>query len=215
MLNLEGIEQKFKDVYDSQEFQLIQKLFNERQNILVIGNGGNYAVAQHGAADCSRLTSKNVMSFDSPTWITSIANDNGYEDLFLKWISTLYAKKVFAKEDAFVIGLSSTGTSKNICGALNWSVQRGIPTAMIAGKKPVNLRHKDRLPYDEGVIECILNTDHFHTAEILSLILFYELVEGAGECCPLIDDEKDRRLKLKCNFDNLTPYVEDLSLIHI
>ena len=160
MLNLEGIEQKFEDTYNSESFQQIQKLFNEKQNILLIGNGGNYAVAQHGAADCSRLTSKNVMSFDSPTWITSIANDNGYEDLFLKWISTLYAKKVFTKEDAFVI-------------------------------------------------DCILNTEHFHTAEILSLILFYELVEGAGECCPLIDDEKDRRSKLKCNFDNLTPYVKD------
>jgi|GEM_PF-1903654 len=206
MLNLEGIEEKFESIRDGESFKTIQRLFNERQNIIVLGNGGNYAVAQHGAADCSRLTTKNVISFDSPTWITSIANDNGYEDLFLKWISVLHQKETFNKDNGFIIGLSSTGTSKNICGALNWAVQHDIPCAMIAGKQPVNLRHVDRPPYDPGVIECILNTEHFHTAEILSLILFYELVEGAGECCPLIDEEKDRRLKLKCNFDNLTPY---------
>jgi len=209
MLDLEGIEQKFENTYNSESFKKIQQLFNERQNIFLIGNGGNYAVAQHGAADCSRLTTKNVMSFDSPTWITSVANDNGYEDLFLKWISTAYTKGNFTKEDGLVIGLSSTGTSKNICGALNWSVQEGIPAAIITGQPAVNLRHEDRLPFDKGVIECVLNTKHFHTAEVLSLILFYELVEGAGECCPLIDDEKSRRAKLKCNFDNLTPYAEE------
>lgn len=206
MLNLEGIENKFKKIRDGKSFKTIQSLFNEKQNIVVIGNGGNYAVAQHGAADCSRLTTKNVISFDSPTYITSIANDNGYEDLFLKWLSVLHQKNQFDKDNGFIIGLSSTGTSKNICGALNWAVQKEIPCAMIAGKQPVNLRHNNRPPYDPGVIECILDTEHFHTAEILSLILFYELVEGAGECCPLIDEEKDRRLKLKCNFDNLTPY---------
>ena len=209
MLNLEGIERKFEEVCNSESFKTIQQLFNEKQNIIVIGNGGNYAVAQHGAADCSRLTTKNVVSFDSPTYITSIANDNGYEDLFIKWIDVMYKKNVFTKDDGFIIGLSSTGTSKNICGALNWAIQKDVPAAMIAGQQPVNLRHTDRPPYDKEVIECILNTEHFHTAEILSLMLFYQLVEGAGDCCPLIDDEKVRRSKLKCNFDNLTPYVED------
>jgi len=209
MLNLEGIESKFKDVCESDSFKQIQTLFNERQNIIVLGNGGNYAVAQHGAADCSRLTTKNVISLDSPTYLTSIANDNGYEELFVKWLDTLHIKNTFNKDNAFIIGLSSTGTSKNICGALNWSVKNGVPCCIITGKPSVNLRHKDRRLFDDGVIECILETEHFHTAEILSLILFYQLVEGAGECCPLINDEKDRRAKLSCNFDNLSPYVED------
>jgi len=209
MLNLEGIENKFKDVYSGESFKQIQTLFNERQNIVVLGNGGNYAVAQHGAADCSRLTTKNVISLDSPTYLTSIANDNGYEQLFVKWLETLYNKKIINKDNSFIIGLSSTGTSKNICSALNWSVKNKIPCSIITGQPSVNLRHVDRPPFDKDVIECILETEHFHTAEILSLILFYQLVEGAGECCPLIDEEKARRAELNCNFDNLNPYIEE------
>ena len=120
ILNLEGIEKmnlhqlKFQDFVSDAPYQKLAKTFSERQNILVLGNGGNYAVAQHGAADCSRLTSKNVISFDNPTYITSSANDNGYEDLFLNWLKNLYEKKVFNEDNGMVIGLSSTGTSKNI-----------------------------------------------------------------------------------------------------
>ena len=51
MLDLEGIEEKFKKIRNGESFKTIQRLFNEKENIIVIGNGGNYAVAQHGAAD--------------------------------------------------------------------------------------------------------------------------------------------------------------------
>ena len=206
-LDLEGIEKKFQDFVSDTPYQKLAKTFSERQNILILGNGGNYAVAQHGAADCSRLTPKNVISFDNPTYITSSANDNGYEDLFLNWLKNLYEKKVFNEDNGMVIGLSSTGTSKNICGALNWSCLKNIPSFMVAGVAPENLRNGDRRPYDDLVNDCIFGVKNFHTAEILSLMMFYQLVESNGDCCPHIDDEKDRRRKLKCNYDNLTPYV--------
>ena len=207
ILDLEGIEKKFQDFVSDAPYQKLAKTFSERQNILILGNGGNYAVAQHGAADCSRLTSKNVISFDNPTYITSSANDNGYEDLFLNWLKNLYDKKVFNEGNGMVIGLSSTGTSKNICGALNWSCSKNVPSFMVAGVAPENLRNNDRRPYDDLVDDCIFGVKNFHTAEILSLMMFYQLVESNGDCCPQIDDEKDRRRKLKCNYDNLTPYA--------
>ena len=208
ILDLEEIEKKFSDFVSSNSYKKLAQTFSERQNILILGNGGNYAVAQHGAADCSRLTSKNVISFDNPTYITSSANDNGYEDLFLNWLKTLYSKNVFNKENGMVIGLSSTGTSKNICGALNWSCSKNIPTFMVAGVAPENLRNDNRKPYDSLVHDCIFGVKNFHTAEILSLMMFYQLVESNGDCCPLINDEKERRRKIKCNYDNPTPYKE-------
>ena len=82
----EGLEEKLSQAVETEEWKTLQKQFNEAEIIYMIGNGGNMAVASHGAADATRLTNKKVHCLDSQSHLTSIANDHGYENIFERWL---------------------------------------------------------------------------------------------------------------------------------
>ena len=84
--NFENLEQIIEKVVQGEEWKKLISSFDKAQNIYMIGNGGNWAVATHAAADITRLTNKNVISLDSPCYITSLTNDHGYDNLFTKWL---------------------------------------------------------------------------------------------------------------------------------
>ena len=62
-LEIENIEKKFYQVVNSDEWADLQKKFNMCHDILVLGHGGNLAIADHAAVDISRLSNgtKNAM----------------------------------------------------------------------------------------------------------------------------------------------------------
>jgi D-sedoheptulose 7-phosphate isomerase len=183
MLNLENFESKFDTTINSSSWKELLSDFNASQNIFIFGNGGNYAIASHAAADCSRLLSKNVQSFDNMTYMTSCANDFGYDNVFSRYLGLLEAKN--ALNDCMVIGLTCSGNSPNVCDALEWANSRGMKTAMITGQKSTKL--------SSDINEVVLDVEHFHTGEILTLTLFYEIIEAAGGKCPTIKSEIIRK----------------------
>ena len=77
MLNFENIEEKFKKIVESEEWQSLQNKFNSAQTIFVLGHGGNMAVADHAAVDITRLSNgtKNAMCPGSCVVATSLIND--------------------------------------------------------------------------------------------------------------------------------------------
>ena len=54
LTNFENIEQKLSDAVETEEWKNLQCMFNNAEIIYMIGNGGNMAVASHGAADATR-----------------------------------------------------------------------------------------------------------------------------------------------------------------
>jgi hypothetical protein len=50
----------------------------------------------------------------------------------------------------------------------------------------------DRLTWLD-IIEIVLDVDHFHNGELLTLALFYEIVEAVGGKCPTIKAEIIRK----------------------
>ena len=183
MLNLENFESKFNSAINSEEWNKLTDDFNVSQNIFIFGNGGNYAIASHAAADCSRLLEKNVQSFDNMTYMTSCANDFGYDGAFTRYLELLEKKN--ALNDCMIIGLTCSGNSPNICSVLEWANERSIKTAMITGQKSTKLSN--------DINEVILEVDHFHTGELLTLALFYEIIERSGVKCPTIKAEIIRK----------------------
>jgi D-sedoheptulose 7-phosphate isomerase len=150
----------------------------------LIGNGGNWAVATHGAADISRLTTKKVFSLDSPCYITSLTNDHGYEKLFSKWLEKYYD----GKKKNLLIAFSGSGNSPNIIDALNWSKKKkNFKQILISGLISSKLK--------KNIMQISFNTKYFHTAEILSIMLFYEMVYQLGFSCPTISSEIQRKFK--------------------
>ena len=182
----EGLEEKLSQAVETEEWKTLQKQFNEAEVIYMIGNGGNMAVASHGAADATRLTNKKVHCLDSQSHLTSIANDHGYENIFERWLEA-YAD---LDKKTLVLGYSGSGNSANVLGALRWSDDQGFDTTIITGVKSVRL---DR----QSINEVCFDNIFFHSHEILSVMSFYELIHGAGHACPTIKAENERKYGTK------------------
>lgn len=183
LTDFEGLEKVFSETTKTKEFKILQEDFNKSKAIYIIGNGGNMAVASHGAADITRLTDKAVYALDSQCIGTSIANDYGYDKLFTRWLE-VYSSHTDVQ--SLVIGLSGSGNSKNVLSALDWANNRfNFKCALVSGQKSRALA--------PGINEVCFDSKYFHTAEILSLMMIYELIHGNGKACPTINEEIVRK----------------------
>ena len=58
LLPTESIDNLLSQILKSKEWAQAQNDFNNSKSIYIIGNGGNLAVADHGAVDITRLSKK-------------------------------------------------------------------------------------------------------------------------------------------------------------
>ena len=111
----------------------IESLKNDGK-ILILGNGGSAADAQHIAAELvSRYKTERqglaAIALTTDTSIlTAIGNDYGYEKVFSRQIEAL------AKPGDVVIGISTGGTSKNVINALIKANQQKCMTIGLSGR---------------------------------------------------------------------------------
>lgn len=101
--------------------------------ILICGNGGSAADAQHFAAELVGRFKKErraipaiALTTDSSI-ITAIANDYSYDTVFSRQIDAL------ANWRDCVIGISTSGNSQNVYNALSHAYEKGCITAAILG----------------------------------------------------------------------------------
>ena len=115
----EDFSEKFNSITNSKEWLTAEKDFYESKTILTVGNGGNLAVCDHGAIDIARLTNKSSAAPGSGILASSLINDASH-DLWVKnWLSI--CMRGMTQENilnTMLIGVSSSGYSKNICLAL-------------------------------------------------------------------------------------------------
>ena len=178
-LDIENIESVLNRVVGLNEWQRLQIKYNNSKNIYLAGNGGNLAIADHGAIDMTRHTDKNIACGGSAVLATSIINDVGFDHWMSKWLD--FSTRGKSSEDlksCMFLGISASGTSKNVVEAMEWSLQKGMGAAVITAK-PLYKEVK-------GATVVELDVDYYHTAEVLTLALFYQLIEGAGFTCPKI-----------------------------
>ena len=188
-IDFENIESKFEKTLTLPEYKKFLDDFNSAKQVFVVANGGLWAVANHASDDCNRLfkkanINKIVHSMDSACMITSVANDYGWNNLFIKWLE-IYINENHDTKDIMVVGLSCSGGSKNVISALHWAKEKGCKTGLISGY--------DAKVLPEDINQVCLNTKYFHTTEVLTLILFYELIHACGASCPTIKDEVVRK----------------------
>tara|TARA_B100001248_G_C27206383_1_gene373673 strand:+ start:47 stop:613 length:567 start_codon:yes stop_codon:yes gene_type:complete len=95
----------------------IIKLKTNKKKVLIFGNGGSAAIAQHFASELVVRYKKfrepiRAISLNSDTSIiTATANDFDYENIFERQI------EAYCDHDDIVIGMSTSGKSKNILKA--------------------------------------------------------------------------------------------------
>jgi D-sedoheptulose 7-phosphate isomerase len=102
--------------------------------ILWCGNGGSAADSQHLAAElmgrfkCERQGLPSIALTTDTSILTAIGNDYGYERVFQRQVEALCTK------GDVVVGISTSGNSRNVCAALETARQRGAFTVALTGE---------------------------------------------------------------------------------
>lgn len=104
----------------------VEKFLGVRR-VWVLGNGGSMATAMHFAED---LASAGVcaQALSDISYLTMAANDFGYDQAFGWWIGR------YAEVDDLVIGISTSGESRNVVVALSIAKARGMVTVGLIGR---------------------------------------------------------------------------------
>jgi D-sedoheptulose 7-phosphate isomerase len=107
--------------------------FREGHKVLWFGNGGSAADAQHLAAEFSGrfLRERKGLPSEALTVnssaVTAIANDFGYENLFARMV------EAHANPGDVVVGITTSGTSKNVVRGLEAANEIGATTVAFTG----------------------------------------------------------------------------------
>jgi len=190
MFNIENLEDKFWATVNSVKWSELQEKFNNCDDIYVLGHGGNLAVADHTAVDITRLSNgqKNAICPGSGIVATSFINDSSFDQWMVNWLSCRTANRTSGQMNrSLVYGISSSGNSSDVIKALQWANDHGMQTSMITGQ-PLS----DTLP---GTSVVVLNTEYYHTCEVLTLLLQYALTHGSGRSCPPIGNNSHKDLE--------------------
>ena len=114
---------------------LIITAINKNKKIIIIGNGGSAADAQHIAAEFLgryKLKRKSIPAIaltSNSSTTTAIANDYDFSDVFSRQCESLVSK------GDIVIGISASGNSENIVKGLRTSRKNGGLTIGLLGNK--------------------------------------------------------------------------------
>ncbi len=113
---------------------IVSEAIVDGKKLIIFGNGGSAADAQHIAAELTgRYKSKRrglpaiALTTDTSA-LTAIANDFGYENVFSRQVEAI------AKKGDIVLGISTSGNSINVIGALKKAKQLGCKTIGLSGK---------------------------------------------------------------------------------
>jgi D-sedoheptulose 7-phosphate isomerase len=114
---------------------ILVETLKKGRKILLFGNGGSAADAQHLAAEFvnryqadRQALAALALTTDSSV-MTSIANDSGYEKVFARQIAAL------GRQDDAAIALSTSGLSPNVLEGVREARQQGMYTIGMAGEK--------------------------------------------------------------------------------
>ncbi len=102
--------------------------------VLIMGNGGSAADAQHFAAEIvgrfrlERRALPAIALTTDTSILTAVGNDYGFDQVFRRQV------EAFAAAGDVVIGISTSGSSNNVYGALLLARERGCRTVGLLGR---------------------------------------------------------------------------------
>tara|TARA_B100000242_G_scaffold293802_1_gene273141 strand:- start:989 stop:1546 length:558 start_codon:yes stop_codon:yes gene_type:complete len=168
----------------SNQYQIEEKITNISEEIrknslqgkftLIFGNGGSAADAQHfvGELVCTYKSRKRnpykAIALTSDTAIiTAWANDFEYESIFKRQI------EAFGESAGFIIGLSTSGKSKNVIQALNYARNNNITTCLISGDNKLEFENYDfmiKIPSkDTATIQTVTQVIYHSICDLLEV----------------------------------------------
>jgi D-sedoheptulose 7-phosphate isomerase len=183
---VEDYIRQFKAVLDAvpaeslaQWVEVFRKAHKENRQIFVFGNGGSAANCSHFVCDLGKGSSISMGSpfrclslNDNVAWMTAIANDFSYEDLFVRQLEN------YAKPGDLIFTLSVSGNSPNCVKAMEWGKKQGLTLLAVTGAK----RGKMAELADHLIV---IDSTHYGRVEdaqmMVAHILCYAFMEKAKE----------------------------------
>jgi D-sedoheptulose 7-phosphate isomerase len=159
--------------------EVLVSALKQGNKVLLFGNGGSAADAQHIAAE---LVGR--FAFDRPalpalalsvnsSCITAIGNDYGFDRIFSRQLEAL------ARPGDIAIGISTSGNSLNVLNAMSTAKKIGLYTIALTGRTGGNLRntvdHCICVPSNETprIQECHILIGHI-ISELVEREIFHE-----------------------------------------
>lgn len=177
----ESIETKLKIAADKELLLELEKIgarmittLKMSKKILIAGNGGSAADAQHFAAELAgkfineRKGLPAIALTTNSSIVTAIGNDFGYEYVFSRQVEGL------GNRGDLLVGISTSGNSVNLIHALNTAQDIGITTVGLLGKNGGEMKNL----CDYKIIVPSDSTQHVQEAHIMIV----------HELCSIIDE---------------------------
>ncbi len=149
----------------------ISDAFRNGRKLMIFGNGGSAADAQHIAAEFSGRFRRDrdplpalALTVNSSA-VTAIGNDYGFDDLFARQVRGL------AKKGDVVIGISTSGRSRNILEGLAAAREVEAKTIGLCGQKGDMAKYSDNLLAVPGDTTSLLQEVHIAIGHMLCLMV--------------------------------------------
>lgn len=141
--------------------QVLVESLEKGGKIIFFGNGGSATFSEHMVAEFVGRYKQNRNAYPAITLnsnianLTAISNDFAYENVFSRQLEAL------ARENDVVIGVSTSGYSKNVLNALEKANENSIKTVLMCGEK-----------YNQGIADYIISvptneTPHIQEAHLM------------------------------------------------
>jgi D-sedoheptulose 7-phosphate isomerase len=113
--------------------QLMVSALANGKKIISCGNGGSMCDAMHFAEELSGRYRNDrkalaAISISDPSHISCVGNDYGYDFIFSRYLEAL------ANEGDVLVGISTSGNSKNIINAVATAKSKGMHVVCLTGK---------------------------------------------------------------------------------
>lgn len=126
----------------SRAANLVTECLKNGNKVLWCGNGGSAADSQHLAAELVGRFAKNrpplpsiALTTDTSV-LTALGNDYGFETVFARQVQAI------GKPNDILIGISTSGESKNVVEALRAAKKIGLKTIAFTGRRPCTMDHE-------------------------------------------------------------------------
>ena len=152
----------------------IESLKNKGK-IILCGNGGSAADAQHIAAELSgrfkkeRKALAGIAITTDTSALTAIGNDYGYEFVFSRQVEAI------GQKGDVLIGISTSGNSKNVINAIESAKKIGMKIITLTGKDGGKMK-------DMGDVNIIIPSNNTPRIQEMHILLGHMI-------CALIDEE--------------------------
>lgn len=154
---------------------LLVSVLSNGGKVLLMGNGGSAADAQHFAAELvgrflmERKALPAIALSTDTSILTAVGNDYGFNDVFKRQVAAL------AKPEDLVVGISTSGNSPNVLCALEAARETGCSTMALLGGDGGKIAPLVDLP----LVVPVKKTPHVQECHLTIIHMLCDLVERA------------------------------------